>query len=153
MKTKFVLAVLVVITGAGYEVTAFAQAKPETLVRQRQAAMILQSKYFNGELRPMAQGKRPYDANLAARDAVFLDALSQMAWDGFDPRTKDVKSRALPAVFADTAKFKQAQERFRAEVTKLVQATKGGDEATVKAQIESVNKTCNTCHDDFRESR
>ena len=40
---------------------ALAQAKPETLVKQRQAAMTLQGKYF-GPMRMMGLGKMPYDA-------------------------------------------------------------------------------------------
>lgn len=151
MKMRVVLAAFALVTGAGYTLSAFSQAKPETLVKQRQAAMVLQGKYFYGQLRPMAQGKIPYDAKAMARNAAFLDALSKMPWDGFDPRTKDVKSGALPAAFTDTAKFKEAQERLQNEVTKLVSATKSGDEAAVKAQIGAVNKACSSCHDDFRE--
>ena len=86
---------LAVSAGAGYATSAFAQAKPEVLVKQRQAAMTLQGKYF-GPLAAMAQGKAPYNADVAARNAAFLDVLSQMAWDGFSPSTKDTteKTRA-----------------------------------------------------------
>ena len=144
---------LAVLLGAGYPLTAFSQAKPETLVKQRQAVMILQGKYFYGQLRPMSRGKMPYDANVAARDAVLLDALSKMPWDGFTPATKDVKSGALPAVYTDTAKFKDAQDRLQSEVSKLVAVTKSSDEAAVKAQIEAIDKACNGCHDTFREKQ
>lgn len=137
--------------GAGYSLTAFPQAKPETLVKQRQAAMTLQGKYFYGQLRPMAQGKIPYDANAAARNAAFLEALSKMPWDGFTPSTRDVKSGALPAVFTESAKYKAAQDRLQSEVAKLVAATKSGDEAAAKAQILAVDKTCGGCHETFRE--
>ena len=68
MNKRLLTAVLTLTLGAGYSLTAFAQAKPETLVKQRQAAMTLQGKYFYQRLRPMAQGKIPYDANGVARD-------------------------------------------------------------------------------------
>ena len=42
-----------------------------------------------------------------------------MAWDGFDPVTKDVKSRALPEIYSDPAKFKAAQDTMFAEMTKF----------------------------------
>lgn len=132
---------------------AQAQVKPETLVKQRQAAMILQSKYFYGQLRAMAQGRIPYDATAAARAAGFLDALSRMPWDGFAPSTKNLKSDTLPAAFTDAAKFKEAQDRLQLETAKLAALTKSGDEAAVKAQIGAVNKACDSCHDDFREKR
>ena len=138
--------------GAAYSLPAYSQAKPETLVKQRQAAMTLQGKYF-GPMNAMAQGKIPYDAGVVTRNAGYLDALSRMPWDGFAPSTKGEKSAALPAVFTDAGKFKEAQDRFQAEVTKLASVAKGGDEAAVKAQISTVNKQCAACHEDFREKR
>ncbi len=132
--------------------TAAAQVKPEQLVKQRQAAMTLQGKYF-GPLGAMAQGKAPYNGELVAHNAAFLDVLTKMPWDGFAPSTKDAKSAALPAVFTDTAKFKEAQERSQREISKLVAITKSGDEAAVKAQLGAVGKSCGGCHENFREKQ
>jgi cytochrome c556 len=144
---------LALMLGAGYSLPAYSQTKPETLVKQRQAVMTLQGKYFNGQLRPMAQGKMPYDANVVARNTAYLDALTKMAWDGFAPSTKDVKSAALPAVFTDTVKFKEAQDRLHSEVAKLVAVSKSGDETAVKPQIGAVDKACGGCHETFREKQ
>src|SRR5262245_56666685 len=83
--------------------SAFAQAKPEQLVKQRQAAMTLIAKYF-GPIAGMAQGKIPYNADVVARNATYLENLAQMPWDGFHESTKDVKSAALGAVCAETMK-------------------------------------------------
>jgi cytochrome c556 len=152
MNKQFVTASLALVLGAGYSFTAFAQAKPETLVKQRQAAMTLQGKYW-GPLGGMASGKVPYDATVVARNAAYLDVLSKLAWDGFNPNTKDVKSAALPAVYTDTGKFKEAQDHFQTEVSKLVTISKSGDEAAVKAQLNAVNKTCGGCHESFREKQ
>lgn len=132
--------------------TAAAQAKPEQLVKQRQAAMTLQGKYW-GPLGAMAQGKAPYNAELVRHNAAFLDALSKMPWDGFAASTKDVKSAALPAVYTDTAKFKEAQDRLQSEISKLVSVSKSGDEAAVKTQLGAVGKTCGGCHENFREKQ
>ena len=152
MKGKLLIAGLALALGAGsgLALNAFAQVKPETLVKQRQAAMSLQGKYWYRHLRPTGQGKIPYDAATVAQNAAFIDALSQMPWDGFAASTKDVKSGALPAVFSDTAKFKEAQDHYRSEVVKLVAVTKGGDETSVKLQILAVNKACDGCHESFR---
>ena len=151
MNSKLLVAGLAMIVGSGYAIDALTQVRPESLVKQRQAVMTLQGKYWYRHLRPTAQGKIPYDAATVARNVGFIDALSQMPWDGFVPATKDVKSEALPAVFEQAAKFKEAQDHFRAEVVKLVSASKSGDEAAVKAQILAVNKACDSCHDNFRE--
>jgi cytochrome c556 len=131
---------------------AYSQVKPDVLVKQRQAAMTLQGKYF-GPLAGMAQGKVPYDAKIVARNASYLEVLSKLPWDGFAPSTKDVKSAALPAVFTDTAKFKEHADRLQNEVSKLASVSKGGDESAVKAQIGAVGKACGGCHDDFREKK
>jgi len=140
------------VMGLVISTTAAAQAKPEQLVKQRQAAMTLQGKYF-GPLGAMAQGKAPYDAAAVARNAAFLDVLGKMPWDGFAASTKDVKSATLPAAFTDTAKFKEAQDRFQSEISKLVSVSKSGDEAAVKAQLGAVGKTCGGCHENFREKQ
>jgi cytochrome c556 len=130
--------------------TALAQAKPETLVKQRQAAMVLIGKYW-GPMGGMAQGKVPFNADTVKRNTGYLQALSAMPWDGFNASTKDVKTRALPAVFSDTAKFKEAQDRFTGEVSKLATTVAGGDEAAIKSQLATVGKTCGGCHESFRE--
>ena len=114
MKRKLLTATLAVT--AVWMLDAAAQVKPEILVKQRQAAMTLQGKYF-GPLAAMAQGKAPYSAAVVQRNAGFLGNLSRMPWDGFDPSTKDVKSAALPAVFTDAAKFKEAADRLENETS------------------------------------
>jgi cytochrome c556 len=128
---------------------AFAQVKPDVLVKQRQSAMTLIGKYF-GPLGAMAQGKTPFDAKIVQRNAGYLDALSEMPWDGFDPSTKNEKSRALPALYEQPDKVKAAVQQFQSEVNKLVQTAKSGDESAIKAQIGAVGKACANCHDNFR---
>ena len=151
MKSKLVLSGLVVMLGAGYGAEAFAQAKPDTLVKQRQAAMTLQGKYW-GPIAGMASGKTPYNAETVARNAPILEVLSKLPWDGFNENTKDTKSHALPAVWTDNAKFKTAAERLQTTTAQLVKVSKG-DEATVKAALADVGKSCGGCHDDFREKQ
>jgi cytochrome c556 len=146
------MAVLAASVGAGFVLDAAAQAKPEVLVKQRQAAMTLQGKYL-GPLGGMAQGKIPYDAKIVQRNAAFLEALSKMPWDGFDPSTKGEKSAALPAVWEKPAEFKQAAERLETEAAKLAALSKTGDEAAVKNQIAATGKACGGCHETFREKR
>ena len=95
MKKSLIAFVLAMVLGGGYTISAFAQTKPDVLVRQRQSAMVLLGKYF-GPLGLMNAGKLPYNADVVARNAVLLDALSQMPWDGFTEDTKGEKSRAQP---------------------------------------------------------
>ena len=154
MMRKLATAGMGVVLGLAMAQVAFAQAKPEVLVKQRQAVMTLQGKYF-GPMAAMAQGKAPYNAAVVQRNAGFLDNLSRMAWDGFDASTRgvDVKTRALPAIFDNSAGFKSAASRLENETAKLVAVSRSGDEAAVKAQIGAVGKTCGGCHDDFRQKQ
>jgi cytochrome c556 len=152
MKLKLVAVSLSMAVGAAFTLDAAAQAKPETQVKQRQAAMTLQGKYM-GPMGGMAQGKIPFNAAVVQRNAGFLEALSKMAWDGFDPNTKGVKSAALPAIWEKSDEFKKAAENFENEATKLAQVSKSGDEAAVKAQIGATGKACGACHEKFREKQ
>lgn len=151
MNWKLVTAGLTLVLGAGITSSAFAQAKPEVLVKQRQAAMTLQGKYL-GPLGAMAQGKMAFSAEVVARNAAYLDVLDKMAWDGFAESTKDTseKNRALPEIWSDASKFKAEQEKFQAAVTQLVAASKSGDEGKMKAAIGGVGKSCGSCHESFR---
>ncbi len=152
MKLKLVAVSLSMAVGAAFTLDAAAQAKPETLVKQRQAAMTLQGKYM-GPMGGMAQGKIPYNAAVVQRNAGFLEVLSKMPWDGFDPNTKGVKSAALPAIWEKSDEFKKAAENFESEAAKLAQVSKSGDEAAVKAQIGATGKACGACHEKFREKQ
>ena len=151
MKRSGLAAVVALSLGLSAGV-AFAQQKPEVMVKQRQSVMTLQGKYF-GPMAGMAQGKVPYNADVVKRNSAFLDNLSRMAWDGFDPGTKDVKSAALPAIYEQQAKFKEAASRLENEAHKLYQVAQSGDEAAVKAQIGAVGKSCGACHNDFRQKQ
>ena len=154
MNKRLLLAGLAFALGAGMTQAAFAQVKPEILVKQRQAAMTLQGKYA-GPLGAMAQGKAPYNADTVAFNTAMLDALSRMPWDGFAESTKDVtvKTAALPAIWSEPAKFKEAQDNFQKAVQALVPVSRGGDEASQKAAIGAVGKTCGGCHQNFREKQ
>jgi len=149
MKMKLMLSGVALLVGTGYGVAALAQAKPDQLVKQRQAVMTLNGKYF-GPIAGMPSGKTPYNAETVARNAAYLDVLSKMPWDGFVESTKDEKTRALPAVYTDSAKFKESGDRLQSTIAQLVKVSKGGDEAAVKAAIADVGKSCGGCHENFR---
>ncbi len=150
MIKKFLSVSVVLALGGGIAAEAFAQAKPDALVKQRQAKMILQGKYL-GPIGGMLKGNIPYNADAVALNATFLENLSRMAWDGFDPSTSGIKSRAKPEIFKDMAKFKAAANTLEAEAAKLGAAARAKNEAGVKAAFGSVAKACGSCHDAFQE--
>jgi cytochrome c556 len=150
---KFFAVAMAFALSTGYSLSAFSQAKPEVLREQRFGAMSLQGKYLYA-LIPMASGKIPYDAKIVARNAAYLDVLTQMAWDGFLPSTAELQgTRASPEIYKNMDKFNARRDAMRAELAKFLNTVKAGDEASVKEGITSLNKTCNNCHDDFRTKR
>lgn len=149
MRKNLVATGVALALGVGAVTAAFAQAKPDVLVAQRQAAMKLQSKYL-GPIGGMLKGSMPYDADIVARNATFLENLARMPWDGFEPSTSALKSAAKPEVYKDVAKFKAAAETLEAETSKLGAAARARDQAGVKATFGGVAKACGSCHDTFR---
>ncbi len=149
---KTLLAAGVAIAVGGLAGTALAQVKPEVLVKQRQAVMTLQGKYF-GPIAGMASGKvTPYNADVVARSATYLENLAQMAWDGFHENTKGEKNtKALPEIWSQKAKFDELSQRLQAETMKLGQVARAKDEAGVKRQYAAVGKVCGACHESFRQ--
>jgi cytochrome c556 len=149
MKKTLVLAAVAVAMG-GLAGIAAAQVKPDVLVKQRQAGMTLIGKYW-GPIAGMASGKvSPYNADVVARNATYLENLAQMPWDGFHESTKDEKSRALPEIFSQKAKFDELAQRLQSETAKLGQLARAKDEAGVKQQYAAVGKVCGACHEGFR---
>lgn len=152
MRKMLLAASLATALGAGYTLNAFAQVKPETLVKQRQSAMTLVGKYW-GPLGGMAAGRVPFDANIVARNAGYLEVLSKLPWDGFDASTQNQKSAALPEIWKDAAKFKAAQDALQTEIGKLAAAAKGGNEGAIKTALGDTGKTCGGCHNTFRQKQ
>ncbi|HEU0223896.1 MAG TPA: cytochrome c [Steroidobacteraceae bacterium] len=128
---------------------AWPQAKPEVLLKQRQAAMTLQAKYF-GPLVGILRGTSPYDPAVVGRNARYLEALAAMPWDGFPESTQGEESRALPAVWSDAERFRRMAGEFQSAVATLVAASDAGREEDVRTAIEGVGKACGGCHDAFR---
>ncbi|HEY8069769.1 MAG TPA: cytochrome c [Burkholderiales bacterium] len=149
MRTKL-LAIAMAAALGGASLEALAQAKPDVLVKQRQAAMTLQGKYL-GPIGAMLKGAAPYNADTVALNATFLENLARMPWDGFNPSTQGEKSKTKPEVYKEMDKFKLAYERLETETAKLGAVARAKDEAGVRAAFGGVAKACGACHDDFRE--
>lgn len=149
MKKNFLAAGVVLALGAGVAADSLAQAKPDVLVAQRQAVMKLQGKYL-GPIGGMLKGATPYNADVVAINATFLENLARMPWDGFQPSTVDVKSASKPEIYKEPAKFKAAAEALEVATAKLGAVARAKDEAGVRASFGAVAKACGSCHDDFR---
>jgi cytochrome c556 len=150
MRTKLLAAAVTIAAMGGASLEALAQVKPDVLVKQRQAAMTLQGKYL-GPIGAMMKGAVPYNADVVARNATFLENLARMPWDGFDPSTQGEKSKTKPEAFRDAAKFKAAADQLEETTSKLGAAARAKDEAGVRASFGAVAKSSGSCHDAYRE--
>ena len=61
-----------------------------------------------------------------------------------------VKSEAKQSIWDDPEGFSAANDRFKAEALKLLDAAKAEDAAAFKSQFRNIGRTCGGCHDDFR---
>ena len=150
MRTRMLAAAVAVAALGGASLEALAQAKPDVLVKQRQAAMTLQGKYL-GPIGAMMKGAVPYNADVVAVNATYLENLARMPWDGFVASTQGEKSKTKPAAYSDAARFKAAADALESATAKLGAAARARDEAGVRASFGAVAKACGSCHDDFRE--
>lgn len=150
---KTLLAAGVAVAVGSIGGAALAQMKPDVQVKQRQSAMTLIAKYW-GPIAGMASGKvSPYNADVVSRNATYLENLAQMPWDGFHENTKGEKSRALPAIWQQKAKFDELAQRLQSETAKLGEVARAKNEAGVKQQYAAVGKVCGACHEGFREKQ
>lgn len=150
MRIKLLAGAVAVAALGAASLDALAQAKPDVQVKQRQAAMVLQGKYL-GPIGGMLKGAIPYNADVVALNATYLENLARMPWDGFVASTQGEKSKTKPEAFKDAAKFKAAADALEAATAKLGAAARAKDEAGVRASFGAVAKACGSCHDDFRE--
>lgn len=107
-----------------------------------------------GPLFGMAKGDVAYDAAKATAAAANLQALAgydfpALFLDGTSKADKTGKTRALPDIWADRAKFDQAFADWRAAVA-TVAAEAGKGQAELAAAVGGMGKSCGGCHKPFR---
>ena len=143
-----VLATAVLITAA---VPASAQfSKPEDAIRYRQSAYVLMGNHM-GRINAQLKSDKP-DVAAIQRSAGIVDFASQLPGEGYVPGSDKggtPPTRAKPEVFTDP-KVKDVGRAMRQEVTKLVEVSKTGDIAAIRTQFQATAKSCDNCHDDYR---
>jgi cytochrome c556 len=99
----------------------------------------------------MAQGRVPFDAKAAQDNMDVVSTLAKLPWAAFTEGTDKGDTRAKPEIWKESAKFKEAADKFQAEVVKLNAAAKTGNLDNLKAAFGSAAPTCKACHDNFRK--
>lgn len=87
----------------------------------------------------------------ASAQKIRSAATQQFNWfpAGSGPRP-GVKTAAKPAIWTQTAQFRQAQNAFAAQASALERAVNGGNVAAMRTAARTLGATCKGCHDQFR---
>jgi cytochrome c556 len=135
----------------GWMGTVHAQfSKPERAVEYRQAAFTLMNNHM-GRISQAVQGKVPYDKDAVLRSAEIIEIVGKLPYEAFAPGTDLMESKAKPAIWKEEAKFKQLATDMQAETVKLTAAAKTGNLDSVRNQFRATAKSCDACHDAYRE--
>ena len=125
-----------------------AQVKPEDHVKQRRAAYAVMGFNF-ANLGAMAQDKKPYNREEAARSAELVAALSDYPQGHFAEGTDKGETKAKPEIWKNRADFDDKMKKMVAEAKQLPQAARA-DLAALKKQFAETGKACKACHDEYR---
>lgn len=122
---------------------------PQQLVTKRNALF----KQFTRAMEPMVkvtQGQSAYQREEFLENAKDLEKLSTKPWVYFTADGNYPPTRAKPAVWSQPGEFKDAQDKYLAQVGQLVKAAQGGDMAQLKTAVQEVTDSCKSCHKQFR---
>lgn len=125
---------------------------PQQLVSKRQAIF----KKFTKTLEPMglvARGRQDYARADFMASALALQELASQPWTYFTADGNYPPTRARPEVWSQPGEFKQAQDNYLAAIDTLVQVAGSADLPGIRASVEAVQKSCKSCHDQFRRDR
>jgi cytochrome c556 len=151
--TFLLLAAAIALAGAG---TAFAQQapKPETLIKWRQSAFQVVA-WNSGRIKANLDGEYNKDQVIKSADVIAAIAGSGLG-SLFPAGTETGKgwhdTTVKADLFANPAKVAQRSADFAKEANELLRIASSGDAAAVKDQFGKLQKTCKSCHDDFRNA-
>ncbi len=125
---------------------------PQQLVSQRVAIF----KKMTQTLEPLglvARGHKDYVKPVFVEGAQALKELSGQPWAFFTADGNYPPTRAKPEAWSQAAEFKQAQDSYLANVDKLVAVAGSADLPSISAAVNDVEKSCKSCHQQFRNER
>lgn len=130
--------------------TQFALAqKPEDAIKYRQGVFRVIGWNF-GSMAAMAKGKKPYDAQVFARNAEIVAFMSKLPLEGFTPGSETGDTKAKPEIWLEMDDFKAKLEKMQQEVDALAKVAKAGNFDNSKSQLGEAGEACKACHDKYR---
>jgi cytochrome c556 len=129
--------------------------KPEALIKWRQSAFQVVA-WNSGRIKSSLDAG--YNKDQVLRSANVIAAIANSGLGSlFAAGTESGKgwhdTTVKPEAFANTARFAELGGEFARESTELARVvSSGADAAAVKDQFGKLQKTCKSCHDDFRNA-
>jgi len=146
---KRVLSLLLAALVVSFAQPAMAQ-KAEDAIKYRQGVYRVIGWNF-GSMAAMVKGKKPYDAQVFARNAEIVAFMSKLPLEGFTPGSETGDTRAKPDIWLDMDDFKAKLEKMQQEVAALAKVAKTGNFDASKEQLGEAGQACKACHDKYRE--
>jgi cytochrome c556 len=153
--TTLRLAALAAAIAAAGAALAQQAPKPENLIKWRQSAFQVVA-WNAGRMKSSLD--TGYNKDQVLRSANAIAALANSGLGSlFAPGTETGKgwhdTSAKPELFANSAKFAELGGEFGKESGELVRVvSSGADAAAVKDQFGKLQRTCKSCHDEFRNA-
>ena len=155
MKPSSTLLVLCAALAAAGAASAQQAPKPEALIKWRQSAFQVVA-WNSGRIKSSLDGAYNKDQVLRSANviaAVANSGLSSLFATGTETGKGWHDTTVKPEAFSNTAHFAELGGDLAKESTELVRVvSSGADAAAVKEQFGKLQKTCKSCHDDFRNA-
>jgi cytochrome c556 len=129
--------------------------KPEALIKWRQSAFQVVA-WNSGRIKSSLDGT--YNKEQVVKAATVIAAIANSGLGGlFAPGTETGKgwhdTTVKPELATNGAHFAELGGEFAKESSELLRvASTGADAAAVKEQFGKLQRTCKSCHDDFRNA-
>ena len=127
---------------------------PEAAVKYRQSVMKAIGGHM-GAIAAVVKGEVSHGPHVA-NHARGIQDMSLIVPDIFPPNsTYDDynKTDALPEIWKQPEKFKQAVQAFQAAAADFAQVAESGDSGAIAAGLGALGKACGGCHKPFRYKR
>ena len=147
MKKVLTAAVLGLFSMGAVSAIGAAEVKPKDAVEYRQGLFQVLKWNFM-PLGAMAKGDAPFDAAVVARNSAVIAALSSRIVEGFPKGSESGnQTSAKGTIWSQWDDYQAKAKDFETAAAQLAKAT---DEASLKAAVGAVGKSCKACHDGYR---
>ena len=150
--SKFIPIALSLIVSTAF-LGACSEGPKDTHPQQLLTKRIAIFKKMTKTLEPLGlvvRGRQDYVKSEFVDGAQALKDLSTQPWVYFTADGNYPPTRAKPEVWSKPDEFKQAQNKFLASVDKLVAVSDSADMAAIGTAVDAVQKSCKSCHEQFR---